>query len=97
MLTGLAGQHLRQPDEREQSGAQDGKGSKQAKVAQQVGIDKQQTRKGTDGGDAAQQYRFYLVAQQLFRVADILVMRQDMEHIAHGHTQHHTTNAQGQK
>ena len=36
-------QHMRQPDEREQRSSENGKGGKQSEVAQQVGMDKQQS------------------------------------------------------
>ena len=92
-----AGQHLRQVGQREEGGAQDSETGKEAEVAQQVGIDKQQSGKRTDGGDAAHEHRLHLVAQQLVRIADVLMVGQHVQHVAHGHTKHDAADTQGQE
>ena len=46
-------QHLWQVNQREQRGAKDGESGKQPEVAQQVGLDKQQSGKTADGGQTA--------------------------------------------
>ena len=90
-------QHLRQISQREQRCAEDGKARKQTEVAQQVGIDKQQSGKRADSGDAAEQHRLHLVAQQLLCVAHILMVYHHMEHVAHGYAQHYAAYAEGEK
>ena len=70
----LKAEELWQIDEREECGAKDGEGGEDPEVAQQVGVDEQESGKGSDGGDAAQQDGLHLVAQQQLGVADILMV-----------------------
>ena len=86
-----------QERQREHRSTHDGKGGKQAEVLQQVRLDKDQTQERTDGGDAAHQDGLHLVLEHLYRVAHVLVVGDDVQHVAQGHTQHDGADAQGKQ
>ena len=79
-------EELRQIEQRESCGADNGKRCEQAKVLKQLSVDEDQTHERADGGETAQEDRLDLVAEHALWVAYIFIMCDDMEHIAQCHT-----------
>ena len=90
-------QELRQINEAESRSTHNGKSSKQSKVLQQFRPDEDKPHKRTDSGKASQADRLDLVAQHLFRIADIFIVRHDVQHITECHPQHNRPDTKCQQ
>ena len=86
-----------QIDEGKDGGAHDGESCEESEVLQEVGLDEDESHEGTDGGEAAQKDGFGLVTQHHLGVCHIFIMCEDMEHVAHRHTEHHGAYAEGEQ
>ena len=87
-------QEMRQEHQAEQSAGHQCNRRKDTEVFQHFALGKEKSEKSSDSGYAAQTDRCSLIPQDLFRVAHIFEVREDMQDIADGHAQDNRTDSE---